>query len=269
LALVRSLQNCTYNDMAEKSAVTNTTAQSGERLIGPSTTVDSLGPSGDESGPSRPPRKERMTDATTDFVFVNETNRSPRFKALNRQRVRSKARSHSARLLKQKPETGLRSLAPQRRGHGASRFLPRGNSRPLTILERRTVAGSDSKPLAYSNDLLSGDDATSSEESPVIDVNLSVIESSPEAEDTNTSVSQPSTSQGHLDFYHKLWGRKSTSIGITTRRPRNSSHPSPRGLLGAGRVDPFLSYPVERPDPDIHELVDLCKSSIVPRRSLH
>lgn len=249
--------------MIEKSAVTNITAQGRGELTSPSRTVDSLGPSRDESCLSRPLRKGRITNAT-DFVFVNEANHSPRFKALNRQRVRSQASSHGARLHKRKHKTLLRLLAPQERGHGASQFLPYDKSCPLTILERRTAADSDSKPLAYSNDLSSGDDATLPEESLVIDVNLPVIESSPEAD---TSVSKPSNSQGNLEFCRRVCEAKSDSIGITTRQPWNSSPLSPRGLLGAGRVDPFLSYPVKRPDTDIHELVDLCKS--VPRRSSH
>ena len=42
-----------------------------------------------------------------------------------------------------------------------------------------------------------------------------------------------------------------------------------QALLGAGRVDPFLSYPTEIQDPDIPELVDLRKSPNVQLRSPH
>jgi hypothetical protein len=247
--------------MIENSAVTNTrtTAQSREGSRGPRRTADGPEPPEDEPGSPRPPRKGRIIHTTTDFVFVNEANHSPQFKALKRHTVRSQARIHSARLLKQKHKTELRPLAPQKRGHSASRFLPHDKIRPLAILEGRirTVAGSDSdsKPLAHSNDPSSGDDVTLS------------VESSPEGVDINTTVSRISNSQGKLEFYRKIFGTKSDSIRITTTQPRNSSYLSPRALLGAGRVDPFLSYP--RQEPDIHELADLCKSSNVVRRSSH
>jgi hypothetical protein len=34
---------------------------------------------------------------------------------------------------------------------------------------------------------------------------------------------------------------------------------SPLEILGAGRVDPFLSYPVEKPESSLHELMDFGK----------
>jgi len=37
---------------------------------------------------------------------------------------------------------------------------------------------------------------------------------------------------------------------------------SPVEILGAGRVDPFLSYPVENPDRYLHEIIDLGESLI-------
>ncbi|KAE9374172.1 hypothetical protein N431DRAFT_283576, partial [Stipitochalara longipes BDJ] len=40
--------------------------------------------------------------------------------------------------------------------------------------------------------------------------------------------------------------------------------PSPRGLLGAGRVDPFSTFPMKKPDPDIDNLVDLYTRYILP-----
>jgi hypothetical protein len=239
--------------MTESLAVTNTTAQSGGKSNDPWRTVDCLWPSENESGSARPLRDGWSAQATTNFVFVNEADHSPRFKALKRHTVRAQARIHSARLLKQQAKTGLRQLAPQKRGHGASRFLAHDKCRPLTILERRKVAGSGSKPLAHSNDLSFGDDAALSEES------------SPERVDINTTVSQLSNSQGKLEFYPQIFRAKSDLIGITTTQAWNSSHLSPRGVLGAGRADPFLSYP--RLEPDIPELADLCKSFNIVRKS--
>jgi hypothetical protein len=125
--------------------------------------MTSLGPPGDEFGSIAP--LDRMTNATADFVFVDEANHSPRLKALNRRRVRSQARSTRARFLMQKHKTGqwktvstgLRLLAPQEREHGA--FLSYDTSCPLTglTLRRPTLVGSDSKHLAYSNKLSSAE----------------------------------------------------------------------------------------------------------------
>ncbi|KAE9381124.1 hypothetical protein N431DRAFT_320644 [Stipitochalara longipes BDJ] len=39
---------------------------------------------------------------------------------------------------------------------------------------------------------------------------------------------------------------------------------SPIGILGAGRVDPFLSYPVENPGRYLHEIVDLVVTYVIP-----
>jgi hypothetical protein len=98
------------------------------------------------------------------------------------------------------------------------------------------------------------------EESLVVDVNLLITESSPETADTDTSVSQTPCGHRNLEFYNKKFGTtKSNSIGITTSRSWDSPPPSPRGRLGAGRVDPFLSFPLKKPDPDIHNALDLCK----------
>jgi hypothetical protein len=40
---------------------------------------------------------------------------------------------------------------------------------------------------------------------------------------------------------------------------RRPSEMSPLEVLGAGRVDPFLSYPVEDADKSLHEVMDLSK----------
>jgi hypothetical protein len=100
-----------------------------------------------------------MANDTTDFVFVNEANHSPRFKVLNRHKVRSQACSRGA-LLKKKYETGwrtkstrLRPLARQGRGHDGSQFLPHDKSCALAIRERRTPADSDGKPLDHRQNL--------------------------------------------------------------------------------------------------------------------
>ena len=39
----------------------------------------------------------------------------------------------------------------------------------------------------------------------------------------------------------------------------------PIEILGAGRVDPFLSYPVEKPDRTLHEVI--CHINLTPRRT--
>jgi hypothetical protein len=45
---------------------------------------------------------------------------------------------------------------------------------------------------------------------------------------------------------------------LTVRRPSPQRHPDGSLLegLGSGRVDPFLSYPEDKPTPKLHELMD-------------
>ena len=116
------------------------------------------------SSPSLLKGPKKMTPA--DFIFVNEAGKpSPRLKALNRQRIRSQARTYSARLFMQRHKTGRRKteptetklLAPQERSYA---FLRHNSSCPLTILRRQTLASSESKHPAYSNDLPSRDKST-------------------------------------------------------------------------------------------------------------
>lgn len=117
----------------------------------------SFGPPRDEPDSSLPLQKVGKTNITPDFIFVNEATYSPGLKALNRQRVRSRARSKAAKLLIQKHQTirlkkeskALGVVAPQERGHGAS--LPRVNNFPLTIRRRRRHSRSDGKHLVFSN----------------------------------------------------------------------------------------------------------------------
>ncbi|KAE9374855.1 hypothetical protein N431DRAFT_405887 [Stipitochalara longipes BDJ] len=58
--------------------------------------------------------------------------------------------------------------------------------------------------------------------------------------------------------------RTSQSHMITTPPRWNGSLPSPRELLGAGRVDPFLSYPTRTPDLDVPELLDVEMNYVLP-----
>lgn len=43
------------------------------------------------------------------------------------------------------------------------------------------------------------------------------------------------------------------------REKWHGSLPSPREILGAGRVDPFFTYPIQTLDRDVHELMDIGK----------
>jgi hypothetical protein len=61
---------------------------------------------------------------------------------------------------------------------------------------------------------------------------------------------------------------KSNEPGGTDQSAKNAfslvqtlSRSDPREALGAGRVDPFQSYPVDNASPHLHKLIDHCKSS--------
>jgi hypothetical protein len=138
-----------YTDMIGKSAVASTRTQ----IPGSPSTINILEPSRDESVPSRSRRKARMANDTTNFVFVNEANHSPQFKALNRRKVRSHARRKKYETGGRTKSTGFRALAPQGRGYGGSQFLTPEKSGALAMTKRRTPADSDGKPLDHRQNL--------------------------------------------------------------------------------------------------------------------
>lgn len=101
---------------------------------------------------------------------------------------------------------------------------------------------------------------------------LSALQSSLRAANINDQTSfvddlsrafRPSNKAGASRRHSSIVQRYPVDSGrmIPTRDLDNrSSVPSPLGFLGAGRIDPFLSYPVGKPNRILHELIDISKS---------
>jgi hypothetical protein len=228
----------------------------------------------DEVGPSRPFSRP---NATIDFLFVNESSDLPAYRVGNRQDIRSHVRRHAARHFKQKHKTGQKKVAKERKwallasrdpDHFASELALHHEDCPSALSEQTWLASSDPDPLAYSKGLPFEDDPTIPE---VIGVNPpSAMKAFPELRDTDDLVLNEPNIEGDLGYYCKSCGAQLHSpIGLTTRVHANGGRMiktgqvwklSPVEILGAGRVDPFLSYPVEKPDRYLHELIDLGKS---------
>jgi hypothetical protein len=225
---------------------------------------------GSKSGPaSRQPAQERIS-TSTQFVFVDQTDNSPESRVLNRLRIRSQARSHA---FKEKHKTGQRRESTEVKTLVAqgSRYNDSGppsyHSGCLpTSLDNSIFVGLDSN--SYSYDLANGEpslfpgDASSSEG---VDP---VVGSSTVAATNATWVSQSPGHSGNLEDCCYACGSKIDPISprlpetearmnVTSRQQLLGALPSPCGLLGAGRVDPFMVFPLESSDPDVHELIDL------------
>ena len=219
----------------------------------------------------------KMTNPATNFVFVNEINSSPdgvgdrqQVKSL----VRSHARKHFAKEFKQKHKGRSRKeAAPQKwtplaskdPGDNTAEFLLHDDCCPSSVLERPGLPDSDTCALAYGTDFPHEDD------SAVIESHMAPLKSPPESANSSASASHASILRGDLATYCKACGGKIHSP-IAQRHKTNqkgkattrhewevSREQSPLEFLGAGRVDPFSSYPVEKPDRAMHELMDLSK----------
>jgi len=213
---------------------------------------------------------------STEFIFVDQTPNSPENSAVNRLKVRSQARSHAAKIFRKKHKTGQRNesakvktLVSKEPHYHDSEFLSFPSGCPPTFPELSTVMGSNSNYYTY--DLAGGDASAIPGESPPIEGIFTGPGSFSEASDAAPCASLSPHPVKNLELYCKVRGSSINSISLrlrerggsmvpTVRQSRNGMLPSPCELLGAGKVDPFLSYPIERPSPNVHELVDFCES---------
>jgi hypothetical protein len=240
--------------------------------------MDITGSSAGEAGPSQPFFKP---NTTIDFLFVNETGDSSAYRVGARHDIRSHIRKHCARHFKQKHKIGQKKvakgqkwipLASQNPGHSTSEFPLQDEGSQSTLLERPWLASFDIDRLAHNNGVPYRDYSTISDHPEAIGQPVA-LKSFPELRDTDDSESNEPNTEGDLGSYCKTCRAQLHSpIGLTkqaqandrrmimTRRVwRTPLELSPVEILGAGRVDPFLTYPVEKPDHSLHELMDLGK----------
>jgi len=192
-----------------------------------------------------------MTDETTKFLFVDESSESQGYKIGYRHDIRSHVRKHTAkrsseRRQKLQPVRENTPLSSQSSHHQASNFISQGlELSPLdALLERANIHAGDALNLH------------------------------------NQTTQEEFGSSEHLCPYcvegkcllRRLKQQNDDMSMVTARtRRKHVLNFSPLELLGSGRTDPFLSYPVEKPDRALHELMDFCKSPnlrILARNSL-
>jgi hypothetical protein len=201
------------------------------------------------------------TSGPSNFLFVNETSDSPSYKPGKRHDVRSYVRNHS---LKQFRET-----------HKTAR--KRATTRPkYTPLTTRSLESDASCYLEHNRDYASPktrlrfstrDSGSPSEVSTPIKLNESPYRTILPSEVVGTP--EPGGLQGDLTTYCKACGQPlgrpefkqrylSKDRSLIPRRPMLEIpfKLSPVEALGAGRIDPFSSLPMDKPNRQSLELID-------------
>jgi len=178
-----------------------------------------------------------MTDETTDFLFVDESSELQGYKVGYRHDIRSHIRKHSVKRFKEKQKTGQKQqaiagkqtpLKSQKLGHDTSEPLPQ--EAELSSLDA----------LLETADIHAGN----------------ALELHAQQGDTGSCHNTCS------DSCAKRCSRIGQALQPMDTRAwrKHALNQSPVELLGSGRIDPFLSYPVEKPDRALHGLMDFCKS---------
>jgi hypothetical protein len=219
-----------------------------------------------------PPPRHKLNPSTS-FLFVNETGESSGYKRGYRRDIRSHVRKHSAklntRLKREAPQSRLKSLVPQTPEQDDSEPpIYQGDSQSDLTEASTPSFKNENSPLLMNclplrtPSVVSGWSTTSDCRAPTIEfITEPTIIGSPDA-------SALGCTGDHLCSCN-LCGEKSNSLrsnqtakgkarSMIVKRQRLNKLPqlSPLSVLGAGRVDPFSSYPVSHPDNSLHELMD-------------
>jgi hypothetical protein len=191
------------------------------------------------------------TDKAGPFLFVNESSDLPPHSVGTRHDIRSHVRRYTTRQIK----TGRKKVATERK------LAPRG-PRDLGHLTPEFVLHYHDFPCEYLP-------AISSHSEGIGGNLLLTSKDFPELRDTDDSI---------FRYYCKTCGAQLHSPIDLTKRVHDGhvnmakhTRQLPLGLnpveiLGAGRVDPFLSYPLENPGRYLHEIIDLGELLIFNRQ---
>jgi hypothetical protein len=202
------------------------------------------------SGDGRCPSQFLSTPAsTTDFLFINQTSNSLLYKAGNCQYIRSHVRKHPVKQSQQKRskhkerqkgeiKRESRPLVPPGLGQSTFESLFHDANCPTARLDRSWLSWLAS---------LDTDTGLSRREG-----NTS-IESSCKACGSQSNV--PTRQKPQENKERMRMPRQPRQAGTNALLEL-----SPIEVLGAGRVDPFSSCPVEKPDRALHEALDHRKS---------
>jgi len=214
-----------------------------------------------------------MPDTTTDFAFVNESGASAAYKPGHRENVHSHVRKHVAKQFKQKHKIGRKAEAadnPLASGHSGYNDESQAVSLDDYCLPTLFGIASNTNSLGYPTSTSNKLAALVPKDSAAIEIPASTSALPPGTVDDNPPVISPSDQQVHFGPHYRGPRRMLISsdrrfhpgdgrCSATVPKLKESIAPSPLQFLGAGRVDPFSSYPIRKPDRALHELVDLCE----------
>ena len=201
------------------------------------------------------------TSGPSRFIFVNETSDAPSYKPGKRHDLRSHIRRHNSKQFRETHKTA------------GKRATTRPKYAPLMI---RSLESNASCYLEYNRDFPSPktrlrfstrDSGSLSEASTLIELNESPYSSTPPS--TAAETPEPSELQGGLTTYCKACGQPLSRPKLKQRYLSKGGSlvpgrsiwkmllkPSPIKALGAGRIDPFSSLPMDEPSHYSLELMD-------------
>jgi hypothetical protein len=231
------------------------------------------------------PLVAKQTSPETSFLFVNETTAAPAFKHGGRQDIRSHVRKNVAKRFRQNHKTG-KSV---REEEGKATRYPAIAPQAIADLEYNHPAGCDhdlnlnfprrgseyNKGMPPARNFIKPEvfSASASSSEPPTEIELSNVDSMPptSAKDTfyfSAAARGGARPQNNQQFFCPTCGSHISSdkrdeierkgaMAIARRvSSRALFNSSPVESLASGRVDPFLSYPVDMATPQLHELVD-------------
>lgn len=214
------------------------------------------------------------------FLFVNVTGDSAAYKHGHRPAVRSHVTAHVAREFKEVHKMARKgkrkvilpnnpTLAPQPHGHNSPKIQHHDSNCPASLAAPSSISSltlsipdndvfaSGTKELHPGQQALPGDRT-------VIDINPSpfalagdsLIAENPDVSEHQRASVSYCKACGRLLGGESHFTQTFQRIDLAKRYSgKKSTTPSPVGILGAGRVDPFSSYPM-KPSDKVNELLD-------------
>jgi hypothetical protein len=182
-----------------------------------------------------------------ELLFVEQSGDLPPHRVGHRHDIRSHVRRHVARNFKQHHKTGQ----PKTR---TDRTLARLASRPPGTVSSELVF-QHCQPNSSTAREVSLNTLFALEESPLSQdpTDTDSYYSNGYSESENKCKTCGAQLHGPIDITERI---HATDEGANVRRRALKLH-SPVEILGAGRIDPFLTYPLKKQDRWVHELIDL------------
>jgi hypothetical protein len=231
------------------------------------------GTSNDEEGASTVSSLFDTPEPPT-FLFVNESSDAPQYKQGNRHDVRSHVRKHAAK------QFGITHKAPRKRAPALPKYVP---------LTTQSLNSGSSKDLAHDRNCPASVPPTARHEFPARSDSLSEAQTLAEIDESRHDTAPHSADsetpelrepQRDIETYCRACGQPlnrpklkprnlSKDGSLVARRPRGKTmlKSNPLQALGAGRIDPFSSLPMDEPNSYSQELMDHGKCSVYYSRA--